>query len=208
MIRSMTGFGRNAGVANDREISVELRVVNHRFFETSFRMPRNYHFLEEKLKKELQRDIFRGKVDISLQIVQLSGKKAVIRPNMEIAKGYIDALREICDNQKVEFKITPSAIARFPDVFLVDSETPDEERLLEDVSAVMKPAVEGLLDMRRAEGAKIEKDISERLDGISAAIDEIEGISRQTGEKYRDRLVRRMSAVLEDRDIDENRILL
>ena len=97
MIKSMTGFGREHIVANGREIIVEIRSVNHRYYEFTSRTPRAYGYLDEKLKGFLKSGISRGKVEASVSIYNQEGTDAEIELNKAVAKGYLDALRGAAD---------------------------------------------------------------------------------------------------------------
>lgn len=207
MVNSMTGFGRAQDTRNGREITVELRSVNHRFLEVNTRVPRAYSFIEDKLKPVLNGRISRGKVDVGVTIVTSSADETV-ELNLEIAKSYADALNRIAEELKVPNEVTAMQIARFPDVFTVVKEQPDEAQIWSDVSAVLDAALDGYCAMRAAEGKKLEEDLLARLDTIEAAIGEIEKESETRLERYRDKLFTRMKSVLDDTDIDESRILL
>ncbi len=207
MVNSMTGFGRAQDTRNGREITVELRSVNHRFLEVNTRVPRAYSFIEDKLKPVLNGRISRGKVDVGVTIVTSSADETV-ELNLEIAKSYADALNRIAEELKVPNEVTAMQIARFPDVFTVVKEQPDEAQIWSDVSEVLDAALDGYCAMRAAEGKKLEEDLLARLDVIEAAISEIEKESETRLERYRDKLFTRMKSVLDDTDIDESRILL
>ena len=95
MIRSMTGFGRAQGVLGGKDITVEIRSVNHRYFEFSARLPRAYSWLEEKLKGVAQGAASRGKVEVSLLIQTVEGSDAQVVVNTALAREYVEALREL-----------------------------------------------------------------------------------------------------------------
>ena len=127
MIKSMTGFGREHIVANGREIIVEIRSVNHRYYEFTSRTPRAYGYLDEKLKGFLKSGISRGKVEASVSIYNQEGTDAEIELNKAVAKGYLDALRGAADELDLDDDITLSHIMKLPDVFTVVKKTDDEE---------------------------------------------------------------------------------
>ncbi len=208
MVRSMTGFGRAKETLNDREISVELRSVNHRFLELSARIPRTYSFLEEPLRAHIQKSVSRGKIDIAVQIQPIGEKSVVIEPNIDVARGYLNALGVITDKLGVRFDVDALAISRFPDVFTVSGDTPDEEELLSDVLKVADMALSSFLAMRETEGEKMKEDILLRIRSIEETASVIELASPEQIERYRERLTQRMKAVLDTKEIDENRILL
>ena len=208
MPKSMTGYGQAADTLNGLEITVEIRALNHRYLELSLRLPRNLAFLEEKLKPEVQKEVSRGKVEVSVQIKHIERSDVVIKPNIEIARGYVDALRSMSEELDIEFDSGTTALSRFQDIFIVASAEMDETRIFEDVRAVVRRALTGFLAMRETEGKRMADDILEKLSTIEKLVSGIEESSGDMVEKYREKLYQRMKTVLETVDIDENRILL
>lgn len=207
MIKSMTGFGREHIVANGREIIVEIRSVNHRYYEFTSRTPRAYGYLDEKLKSFLKSGISRGKVEAAVTIYNQEGTDAEIELNKAVAKGYLDALRGAADELDLDDDLTLSNIMRLPDVFTVVKKTDDEEVIWNEVKAVAQVALDRFVEMRSTEGVKMYDDISGRLDYIEATVGKIEAQSPNVTESYRERLYAKIKETLGDKDIDEQRIL-
>ncbi len=207
MVNSMTGFGRAQDTRNGREITVELRSVNHRYLEVNTHVPRAYSFIEEKLKPALSGRIARGKVDVGVTIVADSAQQTV-ELDMALARNYAEALNRLAAELEIPNQVTATQIARFPDVFSIAREQPDEAQVWSDVSAVLNEALDSYCAMRAAEGEKMLEDVLSRLETIERAVGEIEKDSETRIERYRDKLLGRMRAVLEDKNIDENRLLL
>ena len=155
MILSMTGFGRGTAVRNGREITVELRSVNSRYFEYSSRMPRTCSYMDSRLKKQLNEQITRGKVELSLTVQNVDAADTVVTVNRELARSYQQALRDLSEELCIKNDTSASLIARFPDVLATRHADVDEEQLWEDVSAVTAQALETFVQMRAAEGAKM-----------------------------------------------------
>ncbi len=207
MVKSMTGFGREHVVANGREIIVEIRSVNHRYYEFTARTPRSYGFLDEKLKAFLKNGISRGKVEVSVTIYNQEGTDAQIELNESVASGYLDALRGSAEKLGLQDDLTLSSIMRLPDVFTVVKKTDDEEVIWSEVKAVAQVALDRFVEMRNTEGVKMYDDISSRLDFIEQTVGKIEMQSPNVSESYRDRLYTKIKEVLQDRNIDEQRVL-
>ena len=207
MIKSMTGFGRASEVMNGREITVELRSVNHRYFELTSRVPRNMGFLEERLKGYMNGRIGRGKVELNVTVNTISAQDMTVTVNMPAAKAYVDALREAGDALSVTDDLTLSSIMRLPDIFTVKKNEADEESIWTDVRAVADKAVAGFIAMREREGERLREDILERLDVIERQVGEIERLSPAAVEEYHSKLYARLSELLADMDIDESRIV-
>lgn len=207
MVKSMTGFGREHVVANGREIIVEIRSVNHRYYEFMARTPRSYGYLDEKLKTFLKSGISRGKVEVSVTIYNQEGTDAQIELNESVAKGYLDALRGSAEKLELEDDLTLSAIMRLPDVFTVVKKTDDEEVIWNEVKAVAQVALDRFVEMRTVEGQKMYDDISSRLDYIEKTVGKIEAQSPNVSKSYSDRLYAKIKEVLEDKNVDEQRVI-
>ena len=207
MIRSMTGYGRATGTFDGMDITLEIKSVNHRYFEFSSRVPRNYGFLDEKLKSFFQGKIARGKVECYLQIDTAGQQETVVKLNRSLAQGYINAYNELSEAFGIENDIKVSDMARVGDIFSVSKESEDEEQICSDVLSVAEQALERFMDMRTAEGEKLRDDISSRLDFILEKVSFIEQRSPQTVKEYNDKLLARMREVLADVHVDEQRLL-
>lgn len=205
MIKSMTGFGRCIESVNGKTIIVEIKSVNHRYFEFSSRVPRSCGFLDEKLKSFVQNKISRGKVDVGVSIQYDSMCDEKIEVNSEIASGYISALRNA--GLGLEDDLTLSKIMKLPDVFVVKKVEEDEDAVWNDVKVAAETALERFIAMRENEGEKMREDILSRLDYITSLVEKIEHKSPETTEKYRKKLYDKISEVLKDTNVDEQRIL-
>lgn len=208
MIKSMTGFGRGHEVLNGRDITVEIRAVNHRYYEFSCRLPRSYSFAEEKLKSLLQGKISRGKVEVSVLIQNVTAVSERITANKEVITEYVLALRAIQEELVLVDDLSLSSVMRLPDAFTVVKEEADEEQMWEDLKAVAEEALANFITMRETEGERMKADISGRLDTIESNVSFIEERSPMIVEAYRKRLYDKMCEVLDGKGFDENRIML
>lgn len=207
MIKSMTGFGRGLEHINGRDILVEIRSVNHRYYEFNAKVPRIYGYLEQKLKTFLNGKISRGKVEILLSMFNSESTQENIEVNIPIANGYINALKKANDELLLNDDLSLSKIIRLPDIFTVKKVIEDEEQVWNDVMPVVTLALEKFVSMREAEGEKMKVDFKNRLMFIEDKVGEIEKRSPEVTESYRKHLYDRLIDVLEDKNIDEQRIL-
>ena len=209
MIKSMTGFGRCEAEINGREITVEVKSVNHRYFEFSCRTPRGYGFLDDKLKSYVNSRVSRGKIDMFVTIGANDEAPSEVTVNHQLVSGYINAMKEISDTYGVENDVTVVSLSRFPDVFTVHKPAEDEEQITNDVLSVAKTALDSFIAMREAEGEKMKADILSRANTILSIVGEIEERSPQTVAEYEERLLERIKQTLEDYEveIDEQRVL-
>lgn len=207
MIRSMTGFGRAQASVEGYNITVEIRSVNHRYFEFYAKIPRTYSFLEEKIKSTLSTGISRGKVECSVQIEATADESVVVSVNEPLARGYVDAIGSIAETFNLKDDLTALSLARFSDVLSITKAPVDEDALWEKVEPVIKEALNGFIAMRETEGAKLSNDVLSRGELILENVSYIEERSPETVKQYSEKLLERMRNVLGDTQIDEARIL-
>lgn len=209
MIRSMTGFGRCETEINGREITVEIKSVNHRYFEFSCRTPRGYNFLDDKLKNFVSSKVSRGKIDMYVTIGVSDETPSEVTVNHQLVSGYLNAMNEISEKYNVKNDVTVVSLSRFPDVFTVHKAAEDEEQITADVLSVAQIAMDSFITMREAEGEKMKTDILSRAKTILSIVDEIEERSPQTVKEYEERLLDKIKQTLDDFgvNIDEQRVL-
>ncbi|MBR6985304.1 MAG: YicC family protein [Ruminococcus sp.] len=207
MLKSMTGYGRSQMLLNGREILVEIRSVNHRYFEYSSRIPRAYNYIDEKLKALLKKGISRGKVEVAVTINNIEGKDSVIAINKGAAEGYVTALRSIADELSLEDDLSLSKLIKLPDIFNIQKAPDDEEQIWNDVSLTAQEALERFVSMRSIEGEKLRADIVGKADGIIGMVAKVEELSPKTVENYRAKLTQKLNEILESKDIDQQRIV-
>ena len=207
MIRSMTGYGAAEEIINGRNIRVEIKSVNHRYFEFSAKVPRSFGFLEERMKRLLSDNISRGKVDVGVFIQTVEGVNEEISINRDVVRSYVEALRSVRDEFDLADDLTLSAVAKFPDVFTVVKAETDEEQLWTDVKSVAEEAIAAFVSMREAEGEKMKADILEKAVFIEEKVGFVEKRSPETVKEYRERLYAKMREVLESSQIDDARII-
>lgn len=207
MIRSMTGFGRAVQEFDGYVITVEIKSVNHRYFEFSSRIPRQYGFLEDKLKSYINSKVSRGKVDCFVGIESLDTEAAEVVVNHTLASAYVKALQELESRYELKADYGASTISRYPDVLIVKKSEEDEDALWEKVKTVCDEALEKFVAMRLTEGKKMREDIFSRGQFILDCVSYIEERSPETVKEYNDKLIQRVHELIGDVSLDENRIL-
>lgn len=206
MLKSMTGYGRAIELRNGREITVEVKSVNHRYFDFSARVPKAYGFLEERLKKRASNYLSRGKVEVYVSIVTVEGTPYKISVNEPVARGYLRAADTLAA-LGISNDLTVSRLMGLSDVLTLEKEDEDLEALWTDVSAVADIAFGAFVEMRSAEGMRMAEDISDRLKFIENASFEIDRFSEQNVTEYAQRLENKIRELLADRELDESRLL-
>lgn len=207
MILSMTGFGRGTAVLNGREITVELRSVNSRYFEYSSRIPRMCGYMDNRLKKQLNERVTRGKVELSLTLQSVDTADTLVAVNLELARGYQRALRDMSEQLCIKNDVSAGMLAHFPDVLTTRRADADEEQLWADVSAVTAQALDKFIEMRAAEGKKMKEDVESRLEYLEQCVGRVEALSAGRVGNYTARLYEKLKVILEDRSIDDARVL-
>lgn len=207
MVTSMTGYGRSQQSIDGRDITVEIKSVNHRYFEFSARVPRAFGYLEEKLKGYLQGKISRGKVEAGVTVVDTGAAHTAVDINHELAASYINAMRVTGEKLSLQDDLTVSSLTRFSDLFSVHRVQEDEETIWTEVRLVADGAIERFIAMRATEGERLKADILERLESIESRVAAVAEQSPRTEAAYRERLTAKIREVLEDRQIDETRIV-
>ena len=207
MIKSMTGFGRAVKEIDGYVITVELKSVNHRYFEFSSRIPRQYGFLDEKVKSFVNSKVSRGKVECYITIEALNTDSAQVVVNNTLASAYVTALKEIATTYELKEDFGASTISRFQDVLIVKKAEEDEEKLWMYVKSVADEAVDKFIEMRTIEGAKLKDDIYSRGQYILDCVSFIEERSPQTVKEYNDKLIERVHELIGNTTLDESRII-
>lgn len=207
MIRSMTGFGRATAESQGYFITVELKSVNHRYFDFNCRLPRQYGFAEEKLKSYINSRVARGKIDCFLGVEALKTDDAEVLVNHTLAGAYVQALKELSDTYALQADFGASAVARFPDVLVLKNSDEDEELLWSLIEPVAKEAVDKFIAMREVEGEKMRRDVDARAGFILDCVSFIEKRSPETVKEYNDKLIARVHELIGDVTLDEGRII-
>ena len=203
----MTGFGRSKLTDGNYEVAVEIKSVNHRYFEYASRMPRSIQFLDDKVKDLLKSRITRGKVEVSISLLDNSDNSLSIEINEAYAAAYIDALRTLSKKHKVKDDLKLSSLTGVSDLFRVKKTDLDEEFITEIVLKCVSDALDNFISMRAAEGEKLVADIVSRADTILKKVGIIEKRSPETVAEYRTRLEGKIKELLDDTTVDEQRIL-
>lgn len=204
-MKSMTGFGR-ANYENDgRMYNIEIKSVNHRYCDISVKLPRSISYLEEKIKKEIASNISRGKVDISITFENNSSKGRNIKINKELAKIYIQELRELANENNINDNIPVTEISKFPEVLVIQN-VEDEEIIWKEVNTCLEEAINNFIIMRKQEGNKIKEDLKTRLSDIKQKVSKISTYSTRLVEEYVVKLETRIKEILKTDIVDKERL--
>lgn len=207
MLKSMTGFGRAVEEIDGYVITVEIKSVNHRYFDFSSRIPRQYGFLDDKLKSYINSRVSRGKVECYVSVEALDTEDAAVVINKTLASAYVKALKELSEEYSLKEDFGTAFVSRLPDVFVLKKADEDEEKIWQLVKSVTDEAIEKFIQMRAVEGAKMKEDVASRAEYILDCVSFIEERSPQTVKEYNDKLVERVHEIIGDVSLDEQRII-
>ena len=207
MIRSMTGYGRYQQVLDGWDVTVELKSVNHRYYEYTSRLPRTCGFLDDKLKTFLQQSIARGKVEVYVSLDAVETADSHVEVNLPLAEAYRDALRETAEKLEVRDDCTVMGLARFPEVLTVRKNEADEEVIWNVVRETAAVALAKFIEMREREGARMREDVLSRRAFLLERVAVVEERSPQTVREHMEKITERMHELLGTVTVDEQRLL-
>ena len=205
MIKSMTGFGRGKLEVDGREYIIEIKSVNHKYSDISIKMPRNFSFVEDEIRKEINKNISRGKIDLNILYLNNGNKQEKVTINKALAKNYINEIRQLINEADVNSSINIMEIIKLPDVLNIQSEEP-EEQIAKEIKQVLNIAIEEFLKMREKEGETIYQDLVNRIDDVNINVEQILRLSTGLIEEYIVKLKKRIEEILKNEIIDENRL--
>lgn len=206
MIKSMTGFGRCEVLKDSRKFTVELKSVNHRYLDVNIRMPKKLNFFETSIRTLLKSYADRGKVDIFITYEDLSQSQVSVKYNAALAAEYLKYLNQMAEEFSLDNDVRVSTLSRYPEVFTMEECSEDEDELWNGLKEALEGAFSQFVEMRTKEGERLKEDILLKLDLLSEQIRFIEERSPQIIAEYRTKLEEKMRELLEDTQIDDNRI--
>lgn len=208
LLKSMTGYGRGEFQTERHNLIIEMRSVNHRFCEIIIRMPRSFSILEDKIKKNIQAQISRGRVEVFITIEEFAEKERNIKVDKGLALSYYNALKELKSLLLLEGEPNLNMVVKFPEVIRLEEAPEDIEVIWSGLAKALEQSVNALKESRAMEGERLEKDIVYR-------IEQVKGIVREIGIRaplvvgiYANRLRERLKEMLVNGEVDETRLAM
>jgi uncharacterized protein (TIGR00255 family) len=205
----MTGYGRAEAILGGRKYVVEIKSLNHRYLELSLRIPANLLPLELEIKKKINEQLIRGRIDVTIRRETYSGMEdtRLLEVNLPLVKNYYDLLIQLKDLFNLKEDITLDMMAGLKDVFIPLETLEDEITVLwEGLAGVLSNAIAALIDMRQKEGEVLGQDLKARLYLINEHLDEIDARAPRIVLEYQKRLVERIRELMDGMVIDESRL--
>ncbi len=205
MVKSMTGFGRNVLSLEERRYTVEIKTVNHRYNDISIRLPRFLIGLEDQLRQLIAKSVSRGKIDVFVNVENLSINSKNIKIDEALAGAYVDEMRKLIETYHLKDDISATSLLKLPDVIVASNEI-DEDIYWQELSKCANDALSALKGARETEGQNLKHDLLARLDEISSKVPEIEEKSKGLVDEYRKKLEARLDELNARGIVDEARL--
>ena len=207
LMKSMTGYGKGSVVQNDRELTVELKSVNHRFLDISTKIPRMFIPHEDVIRSELSGGLSRGHVDVFINYQLTEGSGKVVKADVDLAASYVSCAKQLSDRfLELHNDFTLNSLMRMSDVLSVEQADEDENLLRDMLRQATRAAVENLNAMREIEGNKLRKDLLGKLDVVESLLGKVKKYAPLVAEQYREKLTQRVSEALDGVDIDPSKL--
>lgn len=207
MIKSMTGFGRSELSDEKRKITFEMKSVNHRYLDVNIKMPKKMNFFEAAIRNELKNYIQRGKVDIFINFEDFSENNVSVRYNRDIAEEYLRYLNQMAEDFGLENDIRVSSLSRYPEVFTMEDQSPDEEEIWKLLKKAIDTASEEFVETRKNEGGNLKNDLLVKLEEMLGHVAFIEERSPRIIDEYKQKLKEKVEEMLQGVQMDENRLI-
>lgn len=200
----MTGFGAATGPFGAQRVTVELRTVNHRFFNSNIKLSGAMSRWEGEVREVLRKAIARGHVSLSARSERNAPSDNVSMVDERRFADYVDVMRALQQKHGLSNELDVSAILRMPDV--LGSETHDDTGTAEELTAIVQDAVIALTRMREAEGARIETVLEDRITVVEKAVDRIAARAPERLVSERERLRESVKELAGGVDVDPQRL--
>jgi len=208
MIKSMTGFGRGEFTDGKRNVTAEIRTVNHRYADITVKMPKRYSFAEEAVKNIVKQKIRRGKAEVSIIMENLSEADVTVRLNTPVAEQYLQNLKQLQEEFGLAGEIDIMLLSSMPDVLRAIPDVEDEDEITSVITEAVTRATEANDAMRQTEGQRLAEDLLHRGDLIRGIVDKIGTRAPLVAQEYVRKLNDRISELLDGAaEIPEDRIL-
>ena len=206
MIRSMTGYGRSEIQTPGGRFTIEMRSVNHRFGEVLVRLPRDLAPLEDRVRAAVQGRVLRGRVEVTIMREDRASRGKTVRPDLDLAAAYAQALRELAGTLGVPDGLTLPQVASFPDVIRVEETKEDLDMLWPLLAPAVDAAAADLVGMRESEGRRLAEDLEARLLRLDERATAVDIRSHAAVGEYVVRLRERIAGLLGEVPVDEGRL--
>jgi uncharacterized protein (TIGR00255 family) len=208
MIKSMTGFGRGNSEEDGKSVTIEIKSVNHRYFETNIRMPRVLIAFEDKIRKRIGEKVKRGKLDVFVTQGNYDKEDVAAHLNEQLVESYISCFQTLKDKYNLVDDISVGAIARLPEVITLKQKEEDVSETFDLIELSLTKALEALIFMREREGKKLIEDVMHKCDLISKLVDKVKERAPLVVTEYKAKLNQRLITLHKEVEFDEGRVAM
>ena len=207
VIKSMTGFGKAEELTHEYKIAVEIRSVNHRYFDLSVKMPKRFSKFEADIRKLVKEYVQRGKIDLCIVYESYTDTYSKLILNEDILDQYVAHAKHIEEKYGIKNEMHMSSLLRFPEIITVSNSEETAEHIWLQVRECIVKALEEFVAARSLEGDHLHKDLRDKLENLLKNTQAIEERVPLLMERYHNKLKEKISALLEESNIDESRII-
>lgn len=204
---SMTGYGKGDYENDQYKFKIEIKSVNHRYIDVSAKFPRQISYLEETIKRKVKEKLFRGKVDVYINLEYLSESQTDINIDTELARAYYNTLQGLIKDLNLNDDVSLNNILNIPDIIKLKKKEVDSDSILEVLNSALNEALENISSMREKEGEELKNDILGKLNVIKSHLKMIEEKSPEVVIEYKNKLNDRISELIDnDTILDKERL--
>lgn len=206
MIHSMTGFGKAVVKSKRGVVTVEMRALNHKFFELSAKLPNGLAQFEDKLKSAIHQKVKRGKIYLNIEMNGQKNGTARVFISPQTARRYKNELLKLKRELNLRGDVELSQILNLPGVLVSEAQKGDSTRSLPQVKVALNKALAELIKDRKKEGKALYKDLSKRAKSIRTAVDHVSERASISIVKYRNHLINRIRELTGTKNVDKGRL--
>ncbi|MDH3215662.1 MAG: YicC family protein [Candidatus Krumholzibacteria bacterium] len=206
MLVSMTGFGQGEASTRTSRVTVEIRTVNHRYFDLSVKVPKVLSHREHEIKDLIKGKIKRGRVSITVS-TEIDQPEYDVRINVPLVEQYVSQLREFASKHSLPSDLDINTLATLPEVFHLHEHDRNDEELWPLVTKSLKQALVACSKMRQEEGKSLEADIRSRITAINRLIKKVEKRAPKVVAHHSAALKQRLAKIMAGARVDRDRLL-
>jgi len=206
-MKSMTGYGKYESSFEDRKYFIEIKSVNSKYLDFNIKIPRSISTFEEDIKKLIAKNVSRGKIEVNVRFDNYSEVGKDIKFDDILLNQLLTGFKELSVKYNIENNIKMSDIININGIVSFEQDVQNNENIKEELLSTVNEAINKYIEMKTIEGNKIKEDILLKLSILKNNIDNIEKLSYNIVDEYKEKIENRLNDYITSSDIDKNRIL-
>ena len=203
---SMTGYGKGSATGDGREMTVELKSVNHRYLDVGMRLPRHLSFLEDPIRSALTARLSRGHVDVFVNYRNLRSDARRVEIDVPLLTAFVAAAKQANETLALRDDLSLTAALRLPDVSNVREADEDTDAVLQLLNTAINGAIDNMLVMREQEGNRLGVYLGTCTDTVESLTEQIAKRAPVVVSEYRVKLDERIQTLLGNIEVDRARL--